>query len=71
MNITEEQRKAIARSARDELTRVSYKHYIKRVHHGIYEHYPHTELICQYLQRIADGEVMNLIIEILRVTGSP
>ncbi|WP_248499789.1 phage terminase large subunit [Staphylococcus aureus] len=64
MNITEEQRKAIARSARDELTRVSYKHYIKRVHHGIYEHYPHTELICQYLQRIADGEVMNLIIEI-------
>lgn len=64
MRLTVEQRKVIAKQAREELARRSYKEYIEYVHHGAYEHFPHTELICSYLQRIADGETMNLIIEI-------
>lgn len=63
MVITDAQRKAIAEQARNELSRRNYKDYVVDVHHGAYQHFPHTELVCDYLQRIAEGEQMHLMIE--------
>ena len=61
--MTDAQRKAIAEQARNELSRRNYKDYVVNVHHGAYKHFAHTELVCDYLQRIADGEQMHLMIE--------
>lgn len=63
MTMTAEQKKLIIREARRESARRSYRSYVKSAHHGNFEHYAHTDLICEYLQRIADGEQMHLMIE--------
>lgn len=63
MAISQEQQIAIAQMARNELSRRYYKHYIVDVHFGQYQLFPHTELICNYLQRIANGEQLRIIIE--------
>ena len=62
-NLTIEQRKIIAEQARRELVRRSYEEYLVRSHHGRYELFPHNEIVAKYLQRIADGEELSLIIE--------
>lgn len=49
---------------RQELSRRNYKDYIEYVHHGLYQHYPHTELICEAIQPIADGQPKRVIIEL-------
>ncbi|MGN8233222.1 phage terminase large subunit [Priestia flexa] len=61
--ISEEQRKIIAQLAQEELARRSYKDYVEYVHHGQYTHFRHTELICNELQPIVDGEQRFIIIE--------
>ena len=63
MTMTAEQKKLIIREARRESARRNYRNYVKSVHHGNFEHYAHTDLICDYLQRIVDGEQMHLMIE--------
>ncbi|MCG1009235.1 phage terminase large subunit [Salinicoccus sp. ID82-1] len=63
MQLTKEQRQTVAAQAKAELSKRYYRDYIVTAHHGNYEHYPHTELICKYLQRIADGETLNIMIE--------
>lgn len=63
MAISQEQQQAIAQMARNELSRRYYKNYVVDVHFGQYQLFPHTELICNYLQRIADGEQLRIIIE--------
>ncbi|MED4866120.1 phage terminase large subunit [Heyndrickxia faecalis] len=61
--ITPEIRKAIAQQAKRELARRSYRDYVEYVHHGHYRHFRHTELICEHLQPIADGEQHFIMIE--------
>lgn len=63
MAISQQQQIAIAQMARNELSRRYYKNYVVDVHFGQYQLFPHTELICNYLQRIADGEQLRIIIE--------
>lgn len=63
MTMTKEQKKLIIREAKRESARRSYRSYVKTAHHGNFEHYAHTDLICDYLQRIVDGEQMHLMIE--------
>ena len=63
MTMTAEQKKLIIREARRESARRSYRSYVKSAHHGNFEHFAHTDLICDYLQRIVDGEQMHLMIE--------
>lgn len=61
--ISDEQLDALAYEANKELARQFYRDYVKFVHNGHYEHYIHTELICEVLQRIADGEQLSMLIE--------
>lgn len=63
MTMTVEQKKLIIREAKRESARRSYRSYVKSAHHGNFEHYAHTDLICDYLQRIVDGDQMHLMIE--------
>ncbi|MGE7621706.1 phage terminase large subunit [Viridibacillus sp. NPDC096237] len=46
-----------------ELARRCYRDYVEYVHHGHYTHFRHTELVCETLQRIADGEQLSILIE--------
>lgn len=61
--ISEEQRQLIAQLAREELARRSYRDYVEYVHHGQYTHFRHTELICNELQPIVEGEQRFIMIE--------
>jgi len=61
--ISDEQLDALACEASKELSRQFYRDYVEFVHNGHYEHYRHTELICEVLQRIADGEQLSMLIE--------
>lgn len=61
--ISDEQLDALAYEASKELARQFYRDYVEFVHKGHYEHYRHTELICEVLQRIADGEQLSMLIE--------
>lgn len=61
--LTPEMTREVARQARNELARRSYRDYIERVHHGVYRHFRHTELICEALQPIADGAQKYMIVE--------
>ena len=63
-NYTKEELSLIKETARNELAKKFYKYYIERVHYGNYTHFRHTLLICDYLQRIADGEQLHLMIEL-------
>ncbi len=63
MNLTAEQKKELAHQAKLELSRRYFKDYVVTVHHGSYQHYRHTELICNALQPIADGEQRYILIE--------
>lgn len=63
MQVTKEQSKVIQRQARLELARRDFKDYLKLAHHGNYQHFKHTKLIAKYLQKIADGEQRNILIE--------
>ncbi|MEH7214769.1 phage terminase large subunit [Priestia megaterium] len=63
LNLTNEKRKEIAKLAQQELARRSYKDYVEYVHHGHYTHFRHTQLICNELQPIVDGEQRFIIIE--------
>nr|WP_133309152.1 phage terminase large subunit [Aeribacillus pallidus] len=63
LNLTNEQRQLISKLAKQELARRSYRDYVEYVHHGHYTHFRHTELICEYLQPIADGEQHFIMIE--------
>lgn len=62
-NLTNETKVQIAQQARQELARRSYRDYVEYVHHGAYTHFRHTELICETLQPIADGEQRFIMIE--------
>jgi len=53
----------LAYEAEKELSRHFYRDYVQFVHHGNYVHYRHTELICDVLQRVADGEHLSILIE--------
>ena len=55
--LTDEQMDFIVENARNELAKRNYKDYIELVHNGNYTHFDHTLLICDYLQRIAEGAV--------------
>lgn len=61
--LTGKDKKTIAQQAQIELSRRYFRDYVKLVHHGNYQHFKHTELISKYLQRIADGEQLDLLIE--------
>lgn len=63
-NLTQNEINYIAQQAKNQLARNYYKDYITQVHHGSYEHFRHTLLICDYLQRIAEGEQLHLMIEV-------
>lgn len=53
----------IREEANKELARRSYRDYVEYAHFGLYKHFPHTDLICEHLQPIADGEQKFIIIE--------
>lgn len=55
--------RALENEADKELARRFYRDYVKYVHHGHYEHFRHTKLICDVLQRVADGEQLSILIE--------
>lgn len=61
--LTPEATSEIARQARYELSRRKYRDYVELVHHGAYRHFRHTELLCDALQPIADGEQKYLLVE--------
>lgn len=61
---SDEQLELIAKQAQFELARRSYEDYVELVHHGTYKHFKHTRLVCSYLQRIADGEQLYVLIEL-------
>ncbi|MGW7932316.1 phage terminase large subunit [Staphylococcus xylosus] len=63
MNLSKEQLREIKIQAQTELARRYYSDYLAYVHHGNYSHFKHTKLICEYLQKIADGEQLNILIE--------
>lgn len=63
MMLAPEQKKKIAQDAQIELSRRYFRDYLELVHHGNYQHFRHTELIAKYLQRIADGEQLDILIE--------
>jgi len=50
-------------SIKRELARRSFAEYVEYVHFGNYRHFRHTRLICDTLQRIADGEQLYVLIE--------
>lgn len=53
----------LAKQAESVLNQNYFDHYVKFAHNGQYEHFRHTKLVCKYLQRIADGEQLALMIE--------
>lgn len=61
--ISDEELDALAYEAECELARQFYRDYVEFVHHGHYTHFPHTEIVCEPLQRIADGEQLSILIE--------
>lgn len=61
--ISDDQLDALAYEAQSELSRHFYQDYVGFVHRNNYEHYRHTLLICDVLQRIADGEELSVLIE--------
>lgn len=61
--LNDEQMNALIEEANKELAKRSYRDYVEYVHHGHYTHFRHTELICETLQRIADGEQLSVLIE--------
>ncbi|MGG2081672.1 phage terminase large subunit [Lysinibacillus pakistanensis] len=61
--LSDEEMNALAYEAEKELSRHFYRDYVQFVHHGNYVHYRHTELICDVLQRVADGEQLSILIE--------
>lgn len=61
--LTIDQRTTLAELANNELSKRSYRDYVVRVHHGSFSHFQHTELVCETLQRIADGEELSVLIE--------
>lgn len=63
MQLTTEQRTVIAEQAKNELSKRYFRDYVVTVHHGSYQHYRHTDLICDALQPIADGEQKYILIE--------
>lgn len=62
--LNDEQLKALAHEAERELSRRYYRDYVEYAHNGHYSHFRHTELICEPLQRIADGEQLFVLIEL-------
>lgn len=63
MKLSKEQRKAIAKEAKRQLCRISYKEYAKRANFYKITIFRHLELIAEVLQRIADGEQLFVLIE--------
>lgn len=61
--ISDEYLDALALEADKELARHFYSDYVVYAHHGQYKHFRHTELVCDVLQRIADGEQLSVLIE--------
>jgi predicted phage terminase large subunit-like protein len=61
--LTNEQIEALAHEANKELARRNYRDYVEFVHRGHYTHFKHTELVCETLQHIADGEQLSVLIE--------
>ncbi|MFL0584705.1 phage terminase large subunit [Solibacillus silvestris] len=61
--ISDEYLDALAFEAEKELARHYYHDYVVYAHHGQYKHFRHTELVCDVLQRIADGEQLSVLIE--------
>lgn len=61
--LTSEQIEALTYEVNKELARRNYRDYVEFVHRGHYTHFKHTELICETLQRIADGEQLSVLIE--------
>lgn len=61
--LTSEQIEFLAKEAEKELAKRNYRDYVEYVHHGHYTHFKHTELICETLQRIANGEQLSVLIE--------
>lgn len=53
----------LAKQAESVLNKNYFDHYVEFAHNGQYEHYKHTKLVCDHLQRIADGEQLALMIE--------
>lgn len=62
-NLTPEQIEFIEMNAMNELSRRYYRDYVAHVHHGAYKHFRHTELVCEALQPIADGEQKHILVE--------
>lgn len=63
LHLTPQIKSEIAVQARTELAKRYYRDYVEYVHHGVYQQYRHTELICEALQPIADGEQKHILIE--------
>ena len=63
VEITKELRENMLEEANKELARRSYHDYITYIHKGRYKHFSHTLLLCDYLDRIANGESLKLLIE--------
>jgi hypothetical protein len=61
--LTTEQREAVAKLAKEELARRSFRDYVVHVHRGNYTHFRHTEFICEALEPIANGEQRFIMIE--------
>ena len=53
----------IREQAKIELSKRCFRDYLELVHYGNYQHFRHTELIAEHLQKIADGEQQNILIE--------
>lgn len=62
--LSKQQIEVIREQAIKERARRKYEHYLELVHHGSYEHFAHTKLICEYLQRVAEGEQLHLMVEL-------
>lgn len=61
--LTDKEKEIVSQQAQLELARRYFADYLELVHHGNYQHFRHTKLISKYLQRIADGEQLDLLIE--------
>lgn len=61
--LSKQQIEVLAKEAQKELAKRNYRDYVEFVHHGHYSHYRHTELVCDVLQRVADGEQLSILIE--------
>ncbi|MCT6926154.1 phage terminase large subunit [Metasolibacillus sp.] len=61
--LSKKQISVIAKQAQRELAKRNYHDYVVYAHHGQYKHFRHTELVCDVLQRIAEGEQLSVLIE--------